>query len=136
MTVLGALLAGCTSPEAPTSFSRYNAPGWTSFEIRNDVSYERAWKVMVGILVHKFDVEFLSKEEGYIRTAWHYTWPGVYMPNYRVRVTALFSEDQKTIQLKPEAESLEAGVWVPGADTRLLPNLKADLVGTIGHTLR
>jgi hypothetical protein len=87
------------------------------------------------VLVRNFDLEFISKEEGYLRTAWLYTWPGVYMANYRVRVTALFSEDHKTLQLKPEAQSLEAGIWVEGADTRLLPSLKTDLVGTIGRTI-
>ncbi len=136
LVVLSMLVSGCSSPDAPMAFSRFNAPGWSLLEIRNDVAYDRSWKVVIGIIVRTFDLEFISKEEGYIRTAWLHTWTGIYLPNYRVRVTVLFSEDRKTLQLKPEAQSLEEGAWVEGADTRLLPNLKAELVGTIGRTLR
>jgi hypothetical protein len=133
---LALLLSGCASIEAPQAFLRYNATGWTALEVRNDVSYDRAWKVIVGILVRKFDLEFLSKEEGYLRTAWLHTWSGVYLDHYRVRITVLFSEDRKTIQLKPEAQFRDESGWVEGADSRLLPSLKAELVGTIGRTLR
>lgn len=136
LPVLAALLAGCMSVEPPQAFLRYGAPGWTALEVREDVSYDRAWKVVVAILVRHFDLEFLSKEEGYLRTAWLHTWSGVYLTYYRVRVTVLFSEDRKTIQIKPEAQFLSESGWEEGADSRLLPNLKAELVGTIGRTLR
>ncbi len=51
-------------------------PTWASVELREDVEYERAWDAVVDTLIRRFDVEVLSKEDGYVRTNWLYTWTG------------------------------------------------------------
>ena len=129
-------VCGCATQRVPRSFSQVLSPGWATIEIRDGVDYDHAWKTTLGILVRDFDLEFVSKDDGYIRTAWTYTWSGTYQQNYRVRVTAKFSDDRKSLDIKSEAHALQGMVWLLGVDSRQLATLKTDLMGTIGRTTR
>lgn len=125
--------AGCL---APKSFVKTMEPTWASVELRTDVPYEKAWAAVVDTLVRRFDLEVLSKEDGYMRTNWLYSWTGKVMENYRVRVTVKFSPDRTKCEIKSEAEFGGPGNWVMGYDTRLLETIKTDVMGTIGRTTR
>ncbi|MEW5802981.1 MAG: hypothetical protein AB1847_12850 [bacterium] len=127
------LLAGCG---APRTFVKTMEPSWASIEIRTDVAYDAAWESVVDTLVKRFDLEILSKTDGYARTNWLYTWTGKVMENYRVRVTAKFAPDHKKVEIKSEAEYGGPGDWVAGYDSRLLSTIKSDIMGTIGRTTR
>ena len=81
------LLAGCATPK---TFVKTLEPTWATVELRTDMPYEKAWDSVVDIMVKRFDLEILSKDDGYIRTGWLYTWTGKLMENYRVRVTIKF----------------------------------------------
>lgn len=133
MLFLGLVGFGCT---APKTFVKTLEPTWASVELRTDIKYDRAWAAVVDALVKRFDIEILSKEDGYIRTSWLYTWTGEVNENYRVRVTAKFSPDRTVCELKSEAEYGGPGNWVMGYDSRLLVTLKTDVMGTIGRTTR
>lgn len=126
-------LTGCVAPQ---SFVRSLDPTWASVELREEVTYEQGWQVVVNTLVKQFDLEVLSKDNGYLRTNWQYTWTGRLNERYRVRVTAKFSPDKKKLEMKSEAEFGGAGYWVQGYDTRLLSTLKTDIMGSIGRTTR
>lgn len=128
--------AGGCATKPPPSFSQVATPGWSTVEIREGVDYNHAWKTVLGILVKDFDLEFVIKDDGYIRTSWMYTWSGVYQQNYRVRVIVKFSDDGKSMDVKSEAQVLHENVWLLGVDSRLLSTLKTDLMGTIGRTTR
>lgn len=126
-------ISGCT---APKTFVKTMEPAWASVELRTDVEYEKAWAAVVDTLVKKFDLAVISKEDGYIRTGWLYTWTGKVMENYRVRVTVKFSPDKQKCEIKSEAEYGGSGAWVMGYDSRLLSTIKTDVMGTIGRTTR
>lgn len=128
-----ACLSGCM---APKTFVKTMEPTWASVELRTNVEYEKAWNAVVDTLVKRFDLEVLSKENGYLRTTWLYTWTGRVMENYRVRVTAKFSPDKQKCEIKSEAEYGGPGSWVMGYDSRLLSTIKTDVMGTIGRTTR
>ena len=125
--------AGCSTPE---TFVKTMEPAWASIELRQDVAYDQAWEALVDMLVKRFDIEVISRPDGYIRTGWLYTWTGKVQENYRVRVTAKFSPDHNTVGVKSEAEYGGPGHWVMGYDTRLLETIKTDAMGTIGRTTR
>ena len=127
------LLAGCATPK---TFVKTLEPTWASVELRSDTPYEKAWDTIVDIMVKRFDLEILSKDDGYLRTGWLYTWTGKVMENYRVRVTLKFSPDHTKVEVKSEAEFGGQGAWVTGYDTRLLETLKSDIMGSIGRTTR
>ena len=64
------LIVGCVAPQ---SFVKSLDPTWASVELRDEVTAEQAWQVVVDTLVKQFDLEVLSKENGYLRTNWQYT---------------------------------------------------------------
>ncbi len=131
------VMIGATGCVTPTSFIRTLEPMWATIEVRDDVTYEAAWNTLTDLLVKRFDLQTLSRTDGYVRTNWLYTWTGKVTQQYRVRVIAKFSPDRKRLEIKSEAEfqSMSEG-WVPGYDTRLLTTLKGDIMGTIGRTSR
>lgn len=132
--VLAVSVSGCAF--TPKSFVRTLEPTWASVELRTDVPYEKAWAAVVDTLVKRFDLEVLSKEDGYARTNWLYSWTGKVLENYRVRVTVKFSPDRVKCEIKSEAELGGAGNWEMGYDTRLLETIKTDVMGAIGRTTR
>lgn len=132
---LALMLNGCATSR-PSSFSHATAPGWATVEIRDGVTYDRAWDTVFGILAREFDFNKVLKDDGYIQTEWLYTWSGLYQQNYRVRVTTKFSPDRKSLQVRSEAWMLDGNTWVIGTDSRLMTTLKTDLMGTVGRTTR
>jgi hypothetical protein len=127
------ILTACVPPQ---TFVKTLEPAWASVEIRTDLSYGQAWEAVLDTLVKRFDVEVMSRQDGYMRTSWLYTWTGTVNENYRVRVTVKFSQDHKKIEVKSEAEFGGPGRWVMGYDTRLLETIKTDIMGTLGRTTR
>ncbi|HMA84690.1 MAG TPA: hypothetical protein VKN73_03230 [Desulfosalsimonadaceae bacterium] len=121
---------------APKTFVKTLEPTWATTEVRDDISYEEAWNTVVDTLVKDFDMEVLSKRDGYIRTNWLYTWTGEVNQRYRVRVTCKFTPDKEKLELKSEAEYKGPGGWTRGYDTRLLSTLKSDIMGKIGRATR
>jgi len=133
VTAASLLMMSCI---APNTFVKTMEPTWGSIELRTDVTYEQAWETVVDTLVKRFDMEVLSRQDGYIRTNWIYTWTGTIDENYRVRVTAKFPSDRKRLDIKSEAEFGGPGRWAMGYDTRLLETIKSDIMGKIGRTTR
>lgn len=123
------VLNGCSTP---ATFIRTMEPGWATIELRDDVSYDKAWTSIYDLLTRTFDIEIAQKENGYIRTGWIYTWTGKYTEYYRVRVTIKFPENRKTVDIKSEAFYRD----YIGYDTRLLTTLKTDIMGSVGRTTR
>ena len=117
----------------PDSFVKTVEPGWESVEIAEGVEYDKAWASVVDLLVKRFDIDVLSKENGYIRTAWLYTWTGELRKDYRVRATIKFSQDRSKIEVKSEANYYTGKDWMIGSDTTLLETLKADITRTVGQ---
>lgn len=130
------LLAGCAS--TPESFVQATEPTWASIEIREDMSSEKAWQEVVDVLAKKFELEMISREGGYVRTSWIYTWwkVGEFTTNYRVRAIVKFSADWETVDIKTEANYLKGNIWIVGFDTRLLQTIKTDIMGVVGRTTR
>ena len=128
------ILFGCAS--APVSFTTTQTSSWSAVEIRKDVDYNRAWNTAYELLVKNFDIEAANREDGYIRTAWLYTWSGEYLSAYRVRLTVKFSPDRANLQFRPEAQFRSGENWLVGTDTRLVSTIKTDLMGTVGRTTR
>lgn len=122
--------------KAPVSFIQTMEPSWASIEIRDGIEYENAWNAIADLLIRRFDMEVLSKDNGYMRTTWLFSWTGQLREDYRVRVTVKFSPDHKKVDVKSEANYQSKDGWVIGSDTALLQTLKTDLMGTVGRVTR
>lgn len=123
------LLSGCFSTN---TFVKSVNPNWAAITVRTDLTYDQAWDHAADYLVKRFDMDLLSRTDGYLRTHWSYTWKGEFDKKYRVRVALKFSADRKTLEIKTEAESGGENKRVMGYDTRLKESIRADLTALIG----
>lgn len=133
------LLSSCG---APGTFIQTNEPGWNTIELRDDVSYDQAWNSIVDLLSRRFDIEVISKDDGYIRTGWLYSWTGKLQDNYRVRGIIKFTPEKKKVEVKSEAHYYSRGFlgigseWVLGMDELLTTTLRTDIMGKVGRVAR
>lgn len=141
--LLSVSMTGCNTTRnfiiqlmAPSSFVITYEPSWSSIELRDNISYEKAWHSVTDRVVRNFEIEVMSMEDGYLRTNWLYTWTGEINTNYRVRLTVKFNPERTNVDIKSEAEYGGPGSWTPGYDTRLLQTMKTDIMGTIGRATR
>lgn len=133
----GGLLSSCGSMK-PSSFVKATDGGsWSSILIREDMSYDQAFNEVIDVVARRFEMDMISKDGGYGRTNWSYTWNdrGTYTEKYRTRVIFKFSNDRKKVDIKTEAEFGGDPNWIRGFDTRLLSTIKQDISGAIGRTV-
>ena len=140
------VLLGCAMIGPPITFIRTvdESSVWKSIEIREDIEIDKdfLWRTVVDALSHKFDLEVLTKESGYLRTSWKYVY---ILPNnqtvsdrYRSRIILKFSgENWSLLQMKSESHWLEPGKgWIIGYDTQLLEDVYGDLQGRLSRVRR
>ena len=136
--VLVLLVSAC----APKTFIRTAEPGWSTVEMREELTYDEAWKQMVDVLAQKFDLEVISKEGGYVRTGWIHSWTGKMTEHYKVRAIVKFDPDRENVAFKSDAQYYGNGFigigkgWELGTDERLTKTVKTDLMGKLGRTTR
>jgi hypothetical protein len=116
---------------------------WSTIQLRDGLSYESGWGEVLDIIAKRFEMELISKDGGYARTGWIYSWNsnGTNTNDYRVRVIIKFSADHTKVDLKTEAEKLNVAwssrtnqKWISGYDTKLLQTIKTDIMGVVGRT--
>ena len=123
---------------SPKSFVQSATGGeWSSVMIREDLTYDKAFNEVIDVIAKRFEMDMISKEGGYGRTNWTYTWndTGKYVARYRTRVIFKFSSDRTKVDLKTEAEFGGEPNWIKGWDTRLLSVIKQDVMGVVGRTV-
>ena len=110
---------------------------WSSIAIREDLTFDKAFNEVLDVCAKRFEMDIISKDGGYGRTNWSYTWntKGKYTAKYRTRVIFKFSADRTKVDIKTEAEYGGDPRWVKGWDTRLLETMKQDIMGVIGRTV-
>ena len=131
------LFASCGAIR-PSSFVKATDGGaWSSIMIREDLSYDQAFNEVLDVVAKRFEMDMISKDGGYGRTNWCYTWNdrGRYTEKYRTRVIFKFSNDRKKVDIKTEAEFGGEPRWIRGFDTRLLSTVKQDISGVVGRTV-
>ena len=131
-------LASATTKSMPSSFVKATDGGtWSSIFIREDLTYDKAFNEVLDVCAKRFEMDMISKEGGYGRTNWIYTWntKGQYTEKYRTRVIFKFSADRTKVDIKTEAEFGGEPNWIKGFDTRLLQTMKQDISGVVGRTV-
>jgi hypothetical protein len=137
--LLAVLLLGAC---APTTFVQTMEPNWNTVEIRKGLSGDDAWDAVVDLAARRFDIEVLSKEDGYLRTGWSYSWTGKLNDYYKVRAVVKFSPDKDQVEIKTEAHYYSQGIlgigqgWQMGTDERLTSTMRTDVMGKVGRTTR
>lgn len=122
----------------PSSFVMATDGGtWNSIFIREDLTYDKAFNEVLDVCAKRFEMDMISKEGGYGRTNWNYTWnkKSQYTEKYRTRVIFKFSADRSKVDIKTEAEFGGESSWIKGFDTKLLQTMKQDISGVVGRTV-
>ncbi len=132
------VLAAC----APTTFVRTMEPSWNTVEVRKDLTGDQAWDAVVDLTARRFDIEVLSKQDGYLRSGWLYSWTGKINQFYKVRTIIKFSPYKDKVEIKSEAQFYSPGLagvgqgWQMGTDERLTSTMRSDIMGKVGRTTR
>ncbi len=131
-----ALLGAC----APATFVRTMEPNWNTITVRHGVSGDEAWNAVVDLAARRFDIEVISKEDGYLRTGWSHSWTGSVSDFYKVRTIIKFNAAKTKVEVKSEAQFLSRGLlspgWQIGTDERLTATMRTDIMGKVGRTTR
>jgi hypothetical protein len=131
------LFTSCGAVKPRSFVKAVDGGAWSSIMLREDLTYDQAFNEVIDVIARRFEMDMISKDGGYGRTNWSYTWNdrGTYMETYRTRVIFKFSNDRKKVDIKTEAEFGGGNSWVRGFDTRLLSTIKQDISGAVGRTV-
>ena len=137
------LSTGCTTTPPPT-FVQINdttRTGWKTIEMREGLTPEAAWQILVDTIAMKYDIETMDKDAGYLRSSWAFVTGrdrGTGHPfTYARRLTANFSEDQKSLQLKTEAYYEVGGFPTQyGLDSAFNEDVFTEISGKLGRAGR
>lgn len=127
------LLAGC-GLGAPESFMQMNRQYWESMDVKASVKYDDAWQRVIYIITKKFELEMISKEDGYVRSAYSQSYFSEDMQNerYQIRIVAKFTPDKKKFEFKIESRMWDGKIWHNGSDVRVAANMRKDFQNSIG----
>jgi hypothetical protein len=135
--VAGVVLLGAC---APATFVQTMEPNWNTITVRRGVSGDEAWNAVVDLAARRFDIEVISKEDGYLRTGWSHSWTGSVSNFYKVRAIIKFNAAKNKVEVKSEAQYLSRGLlnpgWVMGTDERLTATMRTDIMGKVGRITR
>lgn len=127
-----ALFNGCGTG-APESFMRMTKQYWEVIEVKASVKYDDAWQRVIYIVTKKFELEMISKEDGYVRSAFGPSYFSEDMTNdkYQVRIVAKFTPDRKKVEYKIESRIWDGKIWLNGSDVRVAANMRKDFVNSL-----
>lgn len=138
-TVLILLLAGIfiingCGTGAPDSFMRMTKQYWEVVDVKPGMKYDDAWQRTIYIITKKFELEMISKEDGYVRSAFGASYFTEDMQNdkYQVRIVAKFTPDRKKFEYKIESRIWDGKIWQNGSDIRVATNMRKDFLNSLG----
>lgn len=126
------LFSGCGTG-APESFMRMTKQYWEVVDVKQSVKYDDAWQRVIYIVTKKFELEMISKEDGYVRSAYgpSYFTEDLTNDKYQVRIVAKFTPDRKKVEYKIESRMWDGKIWLNGSDVRVAANMKKDFVNSL-----
>ena len=128
-----AFLSGCGGG-APESFMRMTKQYWEVVDIKPGIKYNDAWERVIYIITKKFELEMISKEDGYVRSAYgaSYFNEDMQKDNYQVRIVAKFTPDKKKVEFKIESRIWDGKIYQNGSDVRVAANMRKDFLNSLG----
>jgi len=128
------LFAGC-GLGAPDSFMQMNRQYWESMDVKSTVKYDDAWQRVIYIITKKFELEMVSKEDGYVRSSYgqSYFTEDLQNERYQIRIVAKFTPDRKKLEFKIESRMWDGKIWHNGSDVRVAANMRKDFLNSLGE---
>ncbi len=132
LLLIAVLVGGCGTG-APDSFMRMTKQYWEVVDVKPSIKYDDAWQRVIYIVTKKFELEMISKEDGYVRSAFGPSYFTEDMANdkYQVRIVAKFTPDRKKVEYKIESRIWTGKIWENGSDVRVAANMRKDFVNSL-----
>jgi hypothetical protein len=123
---------------APDSFMQMNRQYWEVMPIKPSIGFEEAWQKIVYIITKKFELDMISKEDGYVRSAYgpSYFSDDLLNDKYQIRIVVKFSPDKRRLEFKVESRVWDGKIWRNGSDVRVAANMRKDFRNSIGEPLK
>ncbi len=120
---------------APESFMQMNRQYWEIMDVKPSIKYDDAWQRVIYIITKKFELEMISKEDGYVRSAYGQSYFSEDLQNekYQIRIVAKFSPDRKKFEFKIESRMWDGKLWHNGSDVRVAANMRKDFLNSLGE---
>ena len=133
LLVLALLMAVVGGVDAKKTWKKGQAE-WAKIQLNDHLTYDQAFGMVIETLSDKYELDMISKEGGYIRTAWNFLTDrkGKKIKDQQCRVTVKFNHDRTQLQVKTETQKRKNNVWIDGEDTAISTQLKEDLRGQVG----
>lgn len=131
---LALTLCVCGSVDAKKTWKRGQAE-WAKIQLNDKLSFDQAFGIVLELVSDKYEMEMISKDGGYIRSAWNFLTDrkGRKIKDQRCRITVKFNHDKTQLQVKTECQRLKKGDWQDGEDTALSQQMKEDIRGVLGY---
>ena len=137
LIVSSAMFNGCGTG-APDSFMRMTKQYWEVVDVKPSLKYDDAWQRVIYIVTKKFELEMISKEDGYVRSAFgpSYFTEDLTNDKYQVRIVAKFTPDRKKVEYKIESRIWTGKIWENGSDVRVAANMRKDFVNSLVEPIK
>lgn len=134
LLLLALLVATFGSIAAKNTWKKGQAD-WAKIQINENLSYDQAFNIALELVSDKYEMEMISRDGGYMRSAWNNLLDrkGKKIKDQRCRVTIKFNHDRTQIQVKTEAQKMKNDEWIDGTDSELATQIKEDLRGVLGY---
>jgi hypothetical protein len=128
------IFCGCGTG-APDSFMRMTKQYWEVVDIKPDIKFDDAWERVVYIITKKFELEMISKEDGYVRSAYgaSYFTEDMHNDKYQIRIVVKFTPDKRKLEFKIESRIWDGKIWQNGSDVRVAANMKRDFMNALSE---
>lgn len=132
LTASSILFNGCGTG-APESFMVMTKQYWEVVDVKQSIKYDDAWQRVIYIVTKKFELEMISKEDGYVRSAFGPSYFTEDMANdkYQIRIVAKFTPDRKKVEFKIESRIWNGKIWENGSDVRVAANMRKDFINSL-----
>ncbi|MDD8018178.1 MAG: hypothetical protein PHP42_07380 [Bacteroidota bacterium] len=133
----GIELAGC-GLGAPESFMQMNRQYWEVMNIKPSIAYDDAWQRVIYIITKKFELDMISKEDGYVRSSYgpSYFSEDLLNDKYQIRIVVKFTPDKKKLEFKIESRMWDGKIWHNGSDVRVASNMRKDFQNSLGEPIK
>ncbi len=120
---------------APDSFMQMERQYWETIEVKPTISYDDAWQRVIYIITKKFELEMISREDGYVRSGYgqSYFTEDLHNDKYQIRIVAKFTPDRKRLEFKIESRVWDGKIWKNGSDVRVAANMQKDFMNSLGE---
>lgn len=133
LLLLALLVTAFGSINAKNTWKKGQAE-WAKIQLNESLSYDQAFGLVLETVSNQYEMEMISKDGGYMRSAWNFLTDrkGKKLKDQRCRITVKFNHDKTQIQVKTETQKLKKDEWIDGTDTALDAQVKDDLRGVVG----